>query len=288
MLTVQRRRFIIDFTLTNIHHAAWLLLPINHQTSLLVSLSFISFKKGLIDLSGRLSSCVGEDCCQWRGIDCNNISGHVTKLDLRNQFESNTLNSTYDGDFWINSLLGGEISSSSIYLKFLFYLDLSWNDFEGIRIPEFLCMIENLMYLNLSSSLFYGEIPPHLGNLSSLMHLGLHGNFNMHAKNLGWLSSLSSLKFLDMGGVNLSGARADWLHAVNMLSSLMELHLSRCGIKSLPSLPFYNFTSLFVLDLSYNNFSSSIPHWLFNLNSLTKLHFSFIYFQITIPYDFVN
>jgi hypothetical protein len=225
-----------------------------------VSLSFISFKKGLIDLSGRLSSWVGEDCCQWRGIECNNISGHVTKLDLRNQFESNTLNSTYDGDFWINSLLGGEISSS-IHLKYLIYLDLSWNDFEGIRIPEFLCMIENLMYLNLSSALFYGEIPPHLGNLSSLMHLDLHGNFNMHAKNLGWLSSLSSLKYLDMGGVNLS------------------------GLKSLPSLvPFHSIISPLFLSLIYRTTILALPYLIGCLILTASQNFILVLFISKLPF----
>uniref|UniRef100_A0A2N9GX01 Leucine-rich repeat-containing N-terminal plant-type domain-containing protein n=1 Tax=Fagus sylvatica TaxID=28930 RepID=A0A2N9GX01_FAGSY len=111
----------------------------------------------------------------------------------------------------------------------------------------------------------------------------------MHAKNLGWLSSLSSLKYLDMGDLNLSRAGADWLHAVNMLPSLLELHLSWCELESLPpSLPFVNSTSLFVLDLSGNQFNSSIPQWLLNLTSLTKLDLSSNSFQVSIPYDFVN
>uniref|UniRef100_A0A2N9HVZ3 Uncharacterized protein n=1 Tax=Fagus sylvatica TaxID=28930 RepID=A0A2N9HVZ3_FAGSY len=254
--------------------------------------ALLSFKRGLTDPSGRLSSWIGEDCCQWRGVECNNQSGHVTKLHLQNPYRY-----PYPYEFYYiypiieyqKSCLRGEISSSLTHLKYLNYLDLSSNDFEGIQVPEFFGNLKNLRYLNVSLANFSGEIPPHLGNLSSLIHLDLHYNNDMHATNLGWLSSLSSLKYLDLGEFNLSRAGADWLHAVNMLPSLLELHLSGCELESLPpSLPFINSTSLFVLDLSENQFNSSILQWLLNLTSLTKLDLSSNSFQGSIPYDFVN
>ena len=46
--------------------------------------ALIRFKEGVIDIPGKLSSWVGEDCCQWKGVECNNESGHVTKLNLSN------------------------------------------------------------------------------------------------------------------------------------------------------------------------------------------------------------
>ena len=46
--------------------------------------ALVSFKAGVIDFLGKLSCWVGEDCYQWGGVECDNESGHVTKLKLSN------------------------------------------------------------------------------------------------------------------------------------------------------------------------------------------------------------
>ena len=46
--------------------------------------ALLRFKAGVNDTPGKLSSWVGEDCCQWKGVECDNESGHVTKLNLSN------------------------------------------------------------------------------------------------------------------------------------------------------------------------------------------------------------
>lgn len=51
--------------------------------------ALLTFTKGLTDPSGRLSSWVGIDYCQWSGIRCNNISGNVINLDF-DPFPSST------------------------------------------------------------------------------------------------------------------------------------------------------------------------------------------------------
>ncbi|XP_062005725.1 probable leucine-rich repeat receptor-like protein kinase At1g35710 [Rosa rugosa] len=58
-----------------------------------------------------------------------------------------------------------------------------------------------------------------------------------------------------------------------MLPSLLELHLDISELDDLPQfLPYVNFTSLLVFDLSYNNFNSSLPQWLFNISTLVTIN----------------
>ncbi|PRQ30257.1 putative non-specific serine/threonine protein kinase [Rosa chinensis] len=139
-------------------------------------------------------------------------------MDLRN------LN--YDEGFYWETSLGGKINPSLLSFKSLYYLDLSRNNFQGLRIPNFFGKLQSLRYLNLSYSSFVGEIPPAHGNLSNLNYLDLDFGFgsNSYSNNLNWLSHLSSLKYLNLRGVDLSSIGVGWLHDVNMLPSLLELH----------------------------------------------------------------
>ena len=246
--------------------------------------ALLKLKEGLKDPSNGLSSLVGQDCCAWLGVGCNNQTGHVIKLDLKSQPVCNQVAGS--GVFCKELKLGGELSPALLDLKYLNYLDLSYNDFQGIPIPNFIGSLNKLSYLDLSYASFGGTIPPHLGNLSNLYHFNLSKFLmNFSVSNLNWLSGLSSLHYLSLISVNPIKASTHWLQVVNMLPSLIELHLSGCEIQNLPqTLQFVNFTSLSVLDLSYNNFNSSlIPHWLFNITGLTNLQLSSCYLKGSIP-----
>ncbi|XP_068304675.1 receptor-like protein EIX2 [Pyrus communis] len=227
--------------------------------------ALLGLKAGLTDPSGRLSSWVGEDCYNWSGVGCNNVTGRVTTLNLRNEFS--------DGEDGTLLAFGGEINPSLLVLKDLIHLDLSMNNFEGVRIPNIIGSLEKLEYLNLSSASFGGVIPRSFGNLSRLLSLDLsYYLFEPIANDLRWLPTLFSLKYLNLGGVNLSKAKSRWLPTVNMLPLLVELHLPSCGLSILPlTLHSMNFASLSVLDLSNNNFNSTLPPWLFNLTNLVTL-----------------
>ncbi|KAK3183791.1 hypothetical protein Dsin_031077 [Dipteronia sinensis] len=241
--------------------------------------ALLQFKKGLTDPSGRLSSWVGEECCKWRGVRCNNRTGSVSKLKLNNPYPESS------------DKLGGEINTSLLHLKDLVYLDLSMNDFLGVQIPDFFGSLEKLRYLNLSGASFAGTIPQSLRNLSNLLSIDLNNpDLNQtYESDLRWLSGLSSLKYLNLGVVDLSKAAAYWLQTVNMLHSLVELHLPNCGLLQLPqNLPSLNFTSLSVLDLSNNGFNSTIPHWLFNISSLVNLDLNSNNLQGDLPEEFAS
>ncbi|EEF50921.1 conserved hypothetical protein [Ricinus communis] len=127
------------------------------------------------------------------------------------------------------------------------------NNFGGNQIPAFIGALKNLTYLNLSSASFGGMIPPTLGNLSSLQIVDLNNQYKEPTESdLSWITNISSLKYLNLG---------------------VELHLNQYGLFKLhATLPSINFTSLLVLDLFDNDFSSTIPHWLFNMSSLEDLN----------------
>ncbi|KAF5800317.1 putative leucine-rich repeat-containing, plant-type, leucine-rich repeat domain superfamily [Helianthus annuus] len=95
-----------------------------------------------------------------------------------------------------------------------------------------------------------------------------------------WLSSMSSLRHLDMSGVYLTEA-SDWFQVINTLPSLAQLHLSSSGLPDIhPNVASLNLTFLSSLDLSYNNFNKSfMPQWIFSITSLVSLDLSGCHFR---------
>ncbi|XP_059627982.1 receptor-like protein EIX2 [Cornus florida] len=245
--------------------------------------ALLQFKEGLVDDYGILSSWGNtqeekKDCCKWRGVGCSNITGHVMVLNLHTKF---------DGQF-----LRGKISPSLLQLQHLKHLDLSYNDFEGSRIPEFIGSFSRLQYLNLRDTGFLGTIPNQFGNLSELRYLDLRFNDLLSGKSFNWVSNLSSLRYLDLSYVNLSEA-IDWMEVTNKLPLLTELYLFDCGLHSIipPSPPLINSSAstLAVVSLLGNYLTSSIYNWLFNFNtSLADVDLAYNNLQGPIPDAFGN
>ncbi|WMV07454.1 hypothetical protein MTR67_000839 [Solanum verrucosum] len=92
-----------------------------------------------------------------------------------------------------------------------------------------------------------------------------------------------------MYNVDLSKAN-EWLQVINMLPSLVYLHLVDCRLHHItPLLDYHNFSSLKSLDLSWNrNLNSSVPKWVFNLPNLVSLDLSFCNFTGPFPDGPVN
>ncbi|XP_016646913.1 PREDICTED: LOW QUALITY PROTEIN: probable LRR receptor-like serine/threonine-protein kinase At1g34110 [Prunus mume] len=221
--------------------------------------ALLKFKHDLEDPSNQLSSWAGEgDCCNWTGVVCDNLTGHIRELHLADTYS-------------------GKISPSLLNLKHLSYLDLSNNDFQGMQIPSFLGSLKSLRYLNLSYSSFVGLIPHQLGNLTSLQVLDLGDYSEREVESLQWISGLSKLQHLDMSCANLSKA-SDWLRVTNTLPSLVEsFHMSACGLYHIPG-GIANMTNLKFLYLDLNSISS-IPKWLYRLSHLQSLILSFNFFH---------
>jgi hypothetical protein len=196
--------------------------------------ALLSFKRVITsDPLGVLDSWHKEgqgDCCQWRGVKCNNRTGHVLRLHLRNlqwdAFHGSSLLSIDDHDDGYYGALVGQINNSLLSMDRLAHLDLSMNLLEGSsgRMPEFLGSLTRLRYLNLSGIPFSGRVPPQLGKLSNLQHLHL-SSYDMYSRDISWVACIPNLLSLGMNGVNLS-TTVDWPYIVNMIPSLKALNFS--------------------------------------------------------------
>jgi Leucine-rich repeat (LRR) protein len=260
--------------------------------------ALLKIKQDLIDPSNRLASWVVDgNCCQWVGVVCSNVTGHVQELHLQSVppplLEYFSIQAQYEAEIqaYALSMFGGMINPSLLDLKHLTYLDLSYNNFDFIApIPEFLGSMKSLRYLNLFGAGFLGLIPPQLGNLSNLHYLNLGGfgyNF-LSVMNLQWLSSLHSLQQLDLSGVDLSEV-SDLQPVTNKVTSLSDLCLSHCNLSFIPKTPSVNSSSLTTLDLSFNSFGNTlIPFWVFGHQNLVSLNLSNNGFQGPIPIHLRN
>ncbi|CAJ2666384.1 unnamed protein product [Trifolium pratense] len=232
--------------------------------------ALLQFKAGLSDDFGMFSSWKTADCCQWKGIGCSNLTGHVLMLDLHGN--SNDDDDDNDNTFYIK----GGIHESLMELQQLKYLNLSGNYFDGSNIPSFLGSLKDLTYLDLSNCYFGGQIPIQFESLSNLKYLNLSYN-NLDGLIPHQLGDLSNLQFLDLNNNHLEGSIPSQL---GNLSNLQILDLLENYLKGkIPSQlgKLMNLQELYVG--GYGDSALTIDHrdqsggqWLSNLTSLTHLY----------------
>ncbi|KAJ1416741.1 Leucine-rich repeat [Sesbania bispinosa] len=217
-----------------------------------------------------------KDCCKWKGVSCDNLTGHVTSLDLHSNYYV---------------ALGGKIDPSICELQHLTSFDLTSNELRG-NIPNCIGSLGQLIELKLAKNYLDSVIPPTLGNLSNLQTLDLEGTYYLVVNDLEWLSHLSNLKYLNLAYNNLS-LSIDWLSSISKIPSLLELRLQDCGLpqvnpKSIPQVnSSTSFKNLTYLDLS-NNFLHSIPDVFGNMTSLQYLDLSNNELEGGLPKSFRN
>uniref|UniRef100_A0A0E0BKB5 non-specific serine/threonine protein kinase n=1 Tax=Oryza glumipatula TaxID=40148 RepID=A0A0E0BKB5_9ORYZ len=188
------------------------------------------------------------------------------------------------------SLPGTSQSITQLNLTRLVELDVSFNDFGKplgtSNALDFLGSILNIRYLDLSeTSILSGRVPPHLGNLSNLRHLGLGSILinTMYSIDISWLTHLQQLEYLHMDKVNLSTI-TDWPVVVNMIPSLKVLHLTKCSLQSAnQSLAHLNLTKL-IFDLSQNYFGHPIAScWFWKVTNIKHLYLQEAYLHGPFP-----
>ncbi|XP_047162928.1 receptor-like protein EIX2, partial [Vigna umbellata] len=112
--------------------------------------ALLRFKAAIVDRYGMLSSWTTPHCCQWQGIRCSNLTGHILMLDLHGEVHEE-ISFDFYLEFMSERFISGEIHKSLMELSQLQYLNLSSNSFPDSNIPEFLGSLSNLRYLDLSS-----------------------------------------------------------------------------------------------------------------------------------------
>ena len=146
-------------------------------------------------------------------------------------------------------------------------IDLRDNGLAG-PIPPELGNLTSLVNLGLYSNNLSGEIPPELGSLTSLMSLHLSSN-SLTGEIPPELGNLSNLERLDLSLNNLTGSIPPEL---GNMTSLMSLFLYSNSLSGEIPAELGNMTSLQSLHLHENSLSGSIPPELGNMTSLLRLY----------------
>ncbi|RYQ86772.1 hypothetical protein Ahy_B10g106405 [Arachis hypogaea] len=251
--------------------------------------ALVKFKASLNDPSNLLSSWHGDDCCRWKGIGCDNVTGHVVMLDLTPPYLKcwRSMSDDYDCDLLDYQYLEAtNVNSSLLELEYLTHLDLTGNTFYGSHIPMFIGSMQRLRYLSLSDAGFGGRIPSNLGNLTNLHFLDLSGNGFSPDSNINWISQLPLLEHLDMSYA-YDTFQVNIINLTITAPKLQFLSLAANGLSVSNLDALQNMTSLVHLDLGGNNITS-IPCWFGNFKKLEYLCLSERGLHGPIPNAFQN
>lgn len=139
-----------------------------------------------------------KDCCSWDGIECDEDTGYVIRLDLSSGCLYGLINFT----------------SSLFNLDHLQRLSLANNNFNHSPIPTQLACLSKLTYLNLSKSQFSGQVPEETSQLSKSSTLDLSSKADSYSSNKilklrsstfrSLIQNFASIKHLSLSHLNIT------------------------------------------------------------------------------------
>ncbi|KAB2095661.1 hypothetical protein ES319_A01G054200v1 [Gossypium barbadense] len=175
----------------------------------------------------------------------------------------------------------GDFPSEIFQLRYLEYVDLSWNSLTGY-LPKS-NWSSPLKFFDLSSNYFRStiiytlptlleqqSIPSSLGNLTKITYLGFYSN-KLEGEIPDVFGNLNKLTTLDFSGCYFSGQLAPSMFS---LTQLTDLALASNRLEGPLPTHVTGFQNLKVFDLSHNLLTGEVPSWLFTLPSLEYLYLS--------------
>ncbi|ESW15622.1 hypothetical protein PHAVU_007G087800 [Phaseolus vulgaris] len=252
-------------------------------------LGLLNFKQRVIDLSGVLSSWnPDQDCCQWRGVNCDHITGRVTRLNLPC---STTLPTYIDKPDKSHCLSGSiHLFLLLVELEFLNYLNLSNNDFLALQFDSIHQNCHNLSVV----SHFHRCV-----NSSFLGYLNLSFNDNLAINKLMMsdcqlkdlspslqYANFTSLNALDLSNNEFSSELPKWLF--NLSSCIFFLEFGRNSLRGKLPEALLNLQQLEFLNFEFNDLDGPIPYWFGKFQYLKYLIIGGNMFSGSIPPNLGN
>ncbi|XVE50572.1 hypothetical protein DITRI_Ditri01bG0173500 [Diplodiscus trichospermus] len=186
----------------------------------------------------------GTNCCSWHGVTCDDKKGHVIGLDLSCSWLYGTIPS----------------NSSLFHLPYLQKLKLAFNDFSSSKMSSKFGEFASLVYLNLSTSNFAGQVPSQVSYLSKLVSLDLSQNFDQtfDKQTLERLvHNLTKVREIFLDATHMSSVDPNVF--MNLSSSLISLSLESCELEGKFPENIFRLPNLKLLKLGHNNLILSLP-----------------------------